>query len=234
MSQMLQEKLAFNMGGVTNKLGGLKDTIGKTVSNIGQKMYDKGGVYKAVSEMGSDATKATNAKTLVGTVFQGAKLGGHLIQGVGKGVHKALKTAPGRAVAKIGGGLGAAALIGQATQNAAQQQQQKIMNTYASSLDSSLLEKRAMKLNDVDSTCLRSVGYSPMRRQMELEFLHGGAYRYRGIPQSVYSELRNAESLGKYFQKNISGKYEYKKQRDAKGKHLFGEHWKTPRNLRES
>jgi hypothetical protein len=49
------------------------------------------------------------------------------------------------------------------------------------------------------STALKSVGYDDKAHVLEVEFAHGGVYRYLGVPRPVYDGLLSAESRGAYF-----------------------------------
>lgn len=59
----------------------------------------------------------------------------------------------------------------------------------------------------VKSSNLKSVGYDSGSKTLEIEFLSGGIYQYSGVPSNIYEELMNAPSHGKYFHRNIRGKY---------------------------
>jgi hypothetical protein len=67
------------------------------------------------------------------------------------------------------------------------------------------MEKRQL----VQSTTLTSVGYDPTLRVLELEFRSGEIYRYRAVPSTIYRELMAAESKGRFFSKNIRGKFPF-------------------------
>lgn len=55
----------------------------------------------------------------------------------------------------------------------------------------------------VESSSLRSIGYDHATHTLEVEFRRGGVYRYTGVPDHVWFELRHAESKGKYFQDRV-------------------------------
>lgn len=42
-----------------------------------------------------------------------------------------------------------------------------------------------------------------------VKFKNGSEYKYSGVPQSVYQDLLNAPSIGKYLNSNIKGTYSY-------------------------
>jgi hypothetical protein len=55
----------------------------------------------------------------------------------------------------------------------------------------------------VESEALRSVGYEPRRRMLEIEFHSGEIYRYFDVPPDVHVGLMRAESIGRYFSEHI-------------------------------
>lgn len=61
----------------------------------------------------------------------------------------------------------------------------------------------------VISSNLRSVGYDADMRLLEIEFMSGAIYRYRAVPQCVYSQLMGAVSVGKAFQTHVAGQYAF-------------------------
>ena len=71
-----------------------------------------------------------------------------------------------------------------------------------------------MERQHVSSSNLKSIGYDPTTRTLEIEFLNGGLCQYSGIPDSVYQGLISASSHGQYFDSYIKkGGYSYKKIR---------------------
>jgi hypothetical protein len=56
---------------------------------------------------------------------------------------------------------------------------------------------------------MRSVGYEPSTRVLEIEFQSGAIYQYVEVPAAVYQGLRQAESKGKYFNREIRDEYQY-------------------------
>lgn len=56
-----------------------------------------------------------------------------------------------------------------------------------------------MRREPVDSEALRSVGYDPDLRILEVEFSSGSVYRYREVPQEVHAALMTAASVGEFF-----------------------------------
>ena len=71
-----------------------------------------------------------------------------------------------------------------------------------------------MERQHVSSSNLKSVGYDPISRTLEIEFLNDGIYQYFGVPESVYQGLISASSHGQYFDSHIKkGGYSYRKIR---------------------
>lgn len=68
-----------------------------------------------------------------------------------------------------------------------------------------------MKRARVSSSNLASVGYDETSQTLEIEFSHGGVYRYFGVPRSEHEALMNAESHGKYFAAHIKDNYDFEK-----------------------
>ncbi len=55
----------------------------------------------------------------------------------------------------------------------------------------------------VDSSSLRSIGYDRATATLEVEFKNGGVYRYRGVPAETWSQLRRADSMGRFFRDHV-------------------------------
>ena len=63
----------------------------------------------------------------------------------------------------------------------------------------------------VDSSNLKSVGFDEKSHVLEIQFHHGGIYRYHDVPAETHAALMKAESKGKYFQTNIRNKFRFEK-----------------------
>jgi hypothetical protein len=59
----------------------------------------------------------------------------------------------------------------------------------------------------IESSAMRSVGYSRHHHLLEIEFVNGAIYRYYDVDLSVYRELINARSKARYYDFNIRRKY---------------------------
>ncbi len=65
-----------------------------------------------------------------------------------------------------------------------------------------------MEREPIESTSLRSLGYEPGTHTLEVEFNSGGIYRYLDVPPEMYQTLREAESPGRVFTRQIRNAYE--------------------------
>ena len=63
-----------------------------------------------------------------------------------------------------------------------------------------------MNLVPVVSSNLAAVGYDPAAGEMQIQFRNGRLYAYR-VPLSVYENLMNAGSKGRYFAYYIRWRY---------------------------
>jgi hypothetical protein len=70
-------------------------------------------------------------------------------------------------------------------------------------------QEGTMDRQAVTSSNLKSVGYDPAKRVLEIEFQNGRVYRYHNVPAEEYDELMKAPSLGRYFIANIRDGYQY-------------------------
>ena len=59
----------------------------------------------------------------------------------------------------------------------------------------------------LNSTCLTEATYDTDRHDMTLTFAHGGRYKYRDVPETVYRVLVTAPSAGRAFHATVRGNY---------------------------
>ena len=59
----------------------------------------------------------------------------------------------------------------------------------------------------VNSTAIAAIGYSRKLHALEIEFVNGAAYRYLGVPDSLYRDLMAADSKARFYDKNIRARY---------------------------
>ena len=65
-----------------------------------------------------------------------------------------------------------------------------------------------MKMVEVKSSSVVSVGYSAGNKSMDIQF-KSGLYRYENVPPVIYDEMLKAESVGKFVAKNVKGYFHY-------------------------
>ena len=63
---------------------------------------------------------------------------------------------------------------------------------------------------DVNSSNIKSVGYDPTLKILEVEFDNSGIYQYLNVPENIYINLMNASSHGVYLNQFIKDKYSYR------------------------
>lgn len=67
--------------------------------------------------------------------------------------------------------------------------------------------------NTPESTCFSRVGYDARNQVLIVVFRDSGAeYHYYDVPEDVWESFYDSASLGRYFNANIKGYYEYEKQ----------------------
>lgn len=64
---------------------------------------------------------------------------------------------------------------------------------------------------DIQSSNLKSAKYNTESKDLEITFNNNSIYEYKDVPWNVFTSFRLSESQGKFFNTNISRKYEYKK-----------------------
>jgi len=52
-----------------------------------------------------------------------------------------------------------------------------------------------MKRVCVSSSSIASIGYDPGLQILEVEFAGGGVYQYSNVPQDIFEEFQNADSM---------------------------------------
>lgn len=68
-----------------------------------------------------------------------------------------------------------------------------------------------MERNTVRSSLLKSVGYDPATKTLEIEFHDGDVYSYRDFPEFLHRGLILAPSKGKFFNGRIAGRFSYER-----------------------
>lgn len=63
----------------------------------------------------------------------------------------------------------------------------------------------------VSSSDIASIGYDEDVEILEVEFLKGGVYIYKGVPKVLFEGLINAQSIGSFFSREIKSAFPYEK-----------------------
>ncbi len=79
-----------------------------------------------------------------------------------------------------------------------------------------------MNITTVESTTLAALAYDDAHEILQLEFRSRAIYRYRGVPAPVYKALVAAPSKGRYFNREIRGRFPHSPVSQA-GAGLSGE-----------
>jgi SNF2 family DNA or RNA helicase len=83
-----------------------------------------------------------------------------------------------------------------------------------------------MQREEVQSSNIKSIGYNPMQRKLEVEFKSGEVYRYKSVPRTVHKQMMSSRSKGSFLHHHIKYQYPYRKYKDHDGDFVKGE-WKT-------
>ena len=59
----------------------------------------------------------------------------------------------------------------------------------------------------VQSSMITSIGYDENTSTLEVEFNSGAIWQYYDVPGSIYYDMMNSGSLGKFFHSNIKRQY---------------------------
>jgi len=64
-----------------------------------------------------------------------------------------------------------------------------------------------MERKYIESSMIRSIGFDQETSILEIEFNSGAIWQYFDFPESKWYEFENAESQGKYFNREILNQY---------------------------
>ena len=70
-----------------------------------------------------------------------------------------------------------------------------------------------MKWTPVESSAFQAAAYAERQTLLYLLFRSGEVYRYFDVPRGQYQEFLAAESKGRYFGRNIRGRFRYERLR---------------------
>jgi hypothetical protein len=66
----------------------------------------------------------------------------------------------------------------------------------------------------INSSMATAVGYDDGKNILQVEFHNGAVYQYSDIDQDTWQDLHQADSIGKFFNENVRGKYQYERVDD--------------------
>lgn len=66
-----------------------------------------------------------------------------------------------------------------------------------------------MEMTPVSSSNIAAVGYDEDSQTLQIEFHNGTNYQYFDVPERIFTELRDAASVGAYLASNIKGVYRF-------------------------
>jgi len=68
-----------------------------------------------------------------------------------------------------------------------------------------------MEVIPVTSSNVESIGYDADSSTLQVEFKNGSTYQYFDVHESIFTGLRDADSIGGYLAARIKGTYRYSK-----------------------
>jgi hypothetical protein len=63
----------------------------------------------------------------------------------------------------------------------------------------------------VSSSNISAVGYDKDNEIVQVQFLNGTTYIYKGVPDFEFEQLKTAPSVGSYFNRNFKNVYAYER-----------------------
>ncbi|WP_396336445.1 KTSC domain-containing protein [Fischerella sp. JS2] len=69
--------------------------------------------------------------------------------------------------------------------------------------------EQSIAMLPMNSSMVNAIGYDGDKNILQIEFHNGAVYQYSDIDQDTWQDLHQANSIGKYFNKNVRGEYQY-------------------------
>lgn len=69
-------------------------------------------------------------------------------------------------------------------------------------------EQEAIAMLPVNSSMAASIGYDKNEQILQVEFHNGAVYQYSGVEADTWQDLHDADSVGRYYNHEIKGRYE--------------------------
>jgi hypothetical protein len=67
------------------------------------------------------------------------------------------------------------------------------------------------EMQSVSSSNVAAVGYDTENQSVYVQFLNGSIYAYKGVPEYEFENLRTAQSVGSYINRNYKNVYPYER-----------------------
>jgi non-canonical (house-cleaning) NTP pyrophosphatase len=64
-----------------------------------------------------------------------------------------------------------------------------------------------MDMIEVKSSVLKSIGYDAEAQKVHVEYQNGSTFAFVAVPADVYEKFKNSESVGKFMNAELKGKY---------------------------
>lgn len=65
-----------------------------------------------------------------------------------------------------------------------------------------------MEMIRVSSNAIRAIGYDPVSKRMDVEFVETGTYSYCRVPQQLFSQFLRASSKGAFYNTHVKDRYQ--------------------------
>jgi hypothetical protein len=66
------------------------------------------------------------------------------------------------------------------------------------------------------SSAIAATGYNREKKVLAVQFKSGQTYHYFGVEQMTFDKLMKSDSMGRFLQVNVVGKYKQEKQDEGK------------------
>jgi len=73
------------------------------------------------------------------------------------------------------------------------------------------MSKATIRLEVTGSSRIKSIEYDPTSKELVINYVKGGSYRYFEVPQKEFDEFNNSESVGVHCTLFLGRGYKYEK-----------------------
>lgn len=70
-----------------------------------------------------------------------------------------------------------------------------------------------MNMEKCTSSQIAEYGYDPETKVLAVRFVMGGFYHYRNVPPDVFTEMKAAQSVGRFLHTNVKGRFPFEAKR---------------------